>query len=105
MQQNLYAHMLRKNYGIDVKSMRLVQLHPDHETFKIWVLEDMRDEVAQVMRERAVEMRDGHIVAGSKKRHLEPVLNHAVERKRALAAFHAARATALNKELAAADAA
>ena len=35
IQQNLYRYMLEKNYGIKIKRMNLVVLHPDFTSYSI----------------------------------------------------------------------
>jgi hypothetical protein len=48
LQQNLYRYMLEKNYGIHVKAMNLVVLHPDYPTYYVAPVPKM-DEVIQQM--------------------------------------------------------
>lgn len=69
LQQNIYAYMLRKNYGIDVKSMRLLQVHNTLDKAREWLLPDIRDSVEKAFELRRAKVREGVIVAGSKKRH------------------------------------
>jgi hypothetical protein len=61
VQQNLYAHMLRKHYGIDCKTLSLLQLHPDLPTFVVWKLELLPAETAQVLQKRADAVKSGEV--------------------------------------------
>jgi len=45
LQLNVYKAILEKNYGVEIKEMALVQLHPEQTTFKIFHLPDLQEEV------------------------------------------------------------
>jgi len=62
VQQNCYAHMLRKHYGIECATLSLVQIHPDLPTFKVWPLQIMKEETAEIFKRRFMSVRDGEIV-------------------------------------------
>jgi hypothetical protein len=62
VQQNAYAHMLRKHYGIECASLSLVQIHPELPTFKVWPLRVMKEEIAEVFKRRFMAVRDGEVV-------------------------------------------
>jgi|688.fasta_scaffold00883_2 hypothetical protein len=62
VQQNAYAHMLRKHYGIDCASLSLVQIHPDMPTFKVWPLQIMQEETAEIFKRRFTAVRDGEVI-------------------------------------------
>lgn len=62
VQQNAYAHMLRKHYNIECASLSLVQIHPDLPTFKVWPLRIMKEEIAEVFKRRFMAVRDGEVV-------------------------------------------
>jgi hypothetical protein len=62
VQQNAYAYMLKTKYGIDCKTLSLVQLHPDVPTFLVWKLDLMPEEMALAFCQRADAVRAGEIV-------------------------------------------
>jgi hypothetical protein len=62
VQQNAYAHILRKHYNIECTSMSLVQIHPDIPKFVVWKLKDMRDETALAFKRRFDAIRAGEVV-------------------------------------------
>lgn len=45
LQQNLYRYMLEKNYGIKVKRMHLVVLHPDYSNYRLVPIPRMDKEI------------------------------------------------------------
>lgn len=45
LQQNLYKYILEKNYGIRIKRLNLVVLHPDKDDYQIVSIPDMENEV------------------------------------------------------------
>lgn len=45
LQQNLYRHIVEKNYGIKIKRMNLVVLHPDKSNYQIVPIPRMEREV------------------------------------------------------------
>ena len=49
LQQNLYRHMLEKNYGIKISRMNLVVLHPDMYNYKIVPVPRMEREVQIIL--------------------------------------------------------
>lgn len=62
VQQNCYAHMLRKHYGIECATLSLVQIHPDLPTFKVWPLKMMKEATAEIFKRRFMAVRDGKVV-------------------------------------------
>jgi hypothetical protein len=62
VQQNAYAFMLSKHYGIECASLSLVQIHPDMPTFKTWPLRIMQEETAEIFKRRFKTVRDGEVV-------------------------------------------
>jgi hypothetical protein len=62
VQQNAYAHILRKLYDIECASLSLVQIHPDLPTFKVWPLRIMKEETAEIFKRRFNAVRDGEVV-------------------------------------------
>ncbi len=62
VQQNAYSHMLRKNYDIECASLSLVQIHPDLPTFKVWPLQILKEETAEIFKRRFMAVRDGEVV-------------------------------------------
>lgn len=61
VQQNAYAYMLEKNYGIVVSSLSLVQVHPDLDEYNEWPLRDIRHLVKKAFDARADRVRAGEI--------------------------------------------
>ena len=58
-QQAIYAHILERNYGINVTSMRLVQFHPtalDAECRVIEIDDSFREVAAAIVQQRIEEM-------------------------------------------------
>ena len=51
VQQNLYAEILDRRYGIHVESMWLCQIHPNLESHYLVPVPDMRDRAGQVLDE------------------------------------------------------
>ena len=49
MQQNLYRHMLQRYYGINVRSMNLVVLHPDYPDYFVVPVPAMDDVVNRIL--------------------------------------------------------
>lgn len=49
LQQNLYRYMLQRNYGIEIKRMNLVVLHPDYSGYRIVEVPIMEREVALIL--------------------------------------------------------
>ena len=60
--QNAYAYMLQSKYGIDCKTLSLVQIHPDAPKFLVWKLDLMADETALAFKRRADAVKAGEIV-------------------------------------------
>ena len=87
IQQSAYAELLRRNYGIDVKKMYLVQLHPSLDEAIEVEVKDIREAIRTAFATREAEVKAGRIVAGSKKRKHEPEDPTAAERKKALSQF------------------
>ena len=56
VQQGLYKHLL-KGYGVDVRRMTLLQLHPDQEGFVEHEVPDLPEVVAAIVEERLAEFR------------------------------------------------
>ena len=56
MQQNLYAVILQKCYGIEVQSMHLVQIHPSLPTFKVVEVPDLRVLAASILEARVARV-------------------------------------------------
>jgi ATP-dependent exoDNAse (exonuclease V) beta subunit len=50
LQLNVYKYMLKKSYGIEIKSMALVQMHPDLDKYIIWEVPDMQYEVGEILK-------------------------------------------------------
>lgn len=78
VQQNAYAHILRKYYGIECSSLSLVQIHPSIETYKIWHLPIMKESTADVFARRYRAVKNGEVVGyilaseGLKRKALSP---------------------------------
>ncbi len=51
LQQNTYSYILEKHYGIEVKGMHLVVLHPDYSNFKVFDV-PCRHDLVRIMLER-----------------------------------------------------
>lgn len=49
LQQNMYKYILEHNYGIKVKRMNLVVLHPDNPDYQIVPIPDMQDDVEIIL--------------------------------------------------------
>jgi len=62
VQQNAYAYILQSKYGIECKTLSLMQLHPDIPTFRVWPLELLPEETALAFKRRADAVRAGEIV-------------------------------------------
>lgn len=54
LQLNTYQYILQKNYGMKIKKLCLVRLHPDAEekTYEVIELPDLQEEVRELMEER-----------------------------------------------------
>jgi hypothetical protein len=63
LQQNVYTWLLERNYGIQVASMCLVQVHPDLEEFIEWPLPRIGAEVEKIMAARAARVLSGELKA------------------------------------------
>lgn len=50
LQQNLYRYMLENQYGMNIKSMKLVILHPDFNSYEIIDVERMDNEIKTIIR-------------------------------------------------------
>ena len=50
LQQNLYRYMLENQYGMNIKSMKLVILHPDFNSYEIIDVERMDNEINTIIR-------------------------------------------------------
>lgn len=50
LQQNLYRYILENQYGLHVKSMKLVVLHPDFNSYEIINVEKMDNEINTIIR-------------------------------------------------------
>lgn len=50
LQQNLYRYILENQYGMNVKSMKLVVLHPDFNSYEIIDVERMNNEINAIIR-------------------------------------------------------
>ena len=53
VQQNLYAVILERRYGMVLRSMQLVQIHPAFETYRIIDVPDLRSQAALILDEYA----------------------------------------------------
>jgi len=62
VQQNAYAHMLRKFYDIECSSLSLVQIHPSLEKFNIWPLPILKESTADVFSRRYLEVKNNTVV-------------------------------------------
>ena len=49
LQQNLYRYILENQYGMNIKSMKLVVLHPDFSSYEIIDVERMDDEINAII--------------------------------------------------------
>jgi ATP-dependent exoDNAse (exonuclease V) beta subunit len=49
LQQNLYKHLLEKNYGITISSINLLVLHPNRHGFQVVSVPDMKKEVIDLL--------------------------------------------------------
>jgi hypothetical protein len=49
LQQNLYRYMLEEHYGIRIKAMNLVVLHPDYPTYFVASVPKMDEVIQQVV--------------------------------------------------------
>lgn len=49
LQQNLYCYILEKNYGLRIKQMHLVVLHPDFDTYQLVKIPRMEREVKTIL--------------------------------------------------------
>ena len=49
VQQNLYAVILERRYGIKLRSMWLLQLHPNQDTFRMIAVPDLRGRAAWIL--------------------------------------------------------
>lgn len=56
VQQGLYKHLL-KSYGVDVRRMVLLQLHPDQPGFVEHEVPDLPEVIAAIVEERLAEFR------------------------------------------------
>lgn len=94
VQQSMYSYMLRKNYGIEVTTMRLLQVHPTLSTYKEWLLEELKDEAAAAFQARAEQVKAGEITvkASVRKREREEISSEEIERLKKLMEFHKERA-------------
>ena len=77
VQQNLYAWMLLKNYGIECASLALLQVHPDLEEAKEWLLPRLflpGGPIDLLMDARRVKVSAGDIrvveASGTKRKHV-----------------------------------
>lgn len=59
VQQNVYSALLRMNYGVDVKHMYLVQLHPNLPGFVEHEVPDLREKVEEALEQRRVDLLNG----------------------------------------------
>ena len=50
LQQNLYRHIIEKNYGLRIKQMHLVVLHPELPDYRVVVVPRMEGEVACMLK-------------------------------------------------------
>lgn len=50
LQQNLYRYILENQYGMNIKSMKLVVLHPDFNSYEIIDVERMDNEINTIIR-------------------------------------------------------
>ena len=55
-QQNIYAEILRRNYGVDVKRMVLLQMHPELDTYQEHYVPAMPNEMEIVWANRKAEL-------------------------------------------------
>lgn len=56
LQLNIYKKLLKLNYGINVKSMFLVQLHPNYLNYNKFVCPDLSREVEMIFAQRIIEV-------------------------------------------------
>ncbi|MFT6745712.1 MAG: ATP-dependent exoDNAse (exonuclease V) beta subunit [Glaciecola sp.] len=49
LQQNLYKHLLQKNYGIKISSTNLLVLHPNRHSYQIVSIPEMPKEIGIIM--------------------------------------------------------
>lgn len=49
LQQNLYKYILEKNYGIHVSKMHIVIFHPIYDSYKLYKIPRMNDEVQLIL--------------------------------------------------------
>lgn len=103
VQQSAYAWMLENKYGIVVKDMYLLQVHPTINTFNEVRLHHMRDKMDIVMGKRRERVARGELavtapvsVEASLKRPRDEV---ACERARKLIAFHQSQIDSLSASL------
>lgn len=57
VQQNLYAVILERRYGMKLRSMHLVQIHPEFETYLVVEVPDLRWQAAFILDKYAMERR------------------------------------------------
>jgi ATP-dependent exoDNAse (exonuclease V) beta subunit len=57
VQQNLYAVILERRYGMRLRSMHLVQIHPEFETYLVVEVPDLRCQAAFILDKYAKERR------------------------------------------------
>ncbi len=50
LQQNLYRYILEHQYGIQIRSMNLVVLHPDNYSYEIITVDRMDNEIQKIIR-------------------------------------------------------
>ena len=49
LQQNIYRYILEKNYGIHVSKMHIVVFHPNYDSYKLYDIPRMNDEVRIIL--------------------------------------------------------
>lgn len=108
VQQNCYKWIVERNYGINIKEMYLLQLHPSIPTFIEFPLPDIQSDIDVVMALRREKVHAGElravpyeeVLASAKKR--KPVDDAKMledkARRNKLVAFYQSRIDELAKE-------
>lgn len=101
LQQNLYAWMLRRNYGVDVAAMYLLQVHPSIDEAAEVPVPFIREEIDVIVDTRRAKVAAGElktVAASSRKRpcdEAEPACKARATRNAALRALYTRLADAL----------